>query len=184
MAKTLTQTELGEEFGISSVAMGKKLVELNLKDKDTKLATDLAVEKKLAKNVKYIKNDKVLDMAVWNNQAIHYIRNKTKNNNEFMSEVLFGKFMTLQKMEDNYSTQANNIQQISFNWHYEEFLKIFKKSKEPIKVLFYKKLEENNLVKYARSFDIFDDLEITLMKEKLSEELLDNNVTNKRKIKI
>jgi hypothetical protein len=182
MAKT--QTEIGEEFGMSSVDMGKKLVELNLKNKETGLATDLAIEKKLAKNIKYIKNDKVLDVAVWNNQAIKYIRSKTKNNNDFLSEELLGKFMALQKMEDSYSTQGNNVQQIRFNWQYEEFLKIFKKSKETIKVLFYKKLEENNLVKYARSFDIFDDLEITLMKEKLSDELLENNVANKRKMKI
>ena len=29
MSSKLTQTELGEEFGISSIAMGKKLIELN-----------------------------------------------------------------------------------------------------------------------------------------------------------
>lgn len=55
MSSKLTQTELGEEFGISSIAMGKKLIELKLRDSKTKLATQYALDNNFAKIVNYQK---------------------------------------------------------------------------------------------------------------------------------
>ena len=51
MSSKITQTELGKEFGISSISMGKKLIELKLRDADTKLATQYANDKKIRKIV-------------------------------------------------------------------------------------------------------------------------------------
>jgi len=179
MAKTLTQTQLGEEFGLSSIAMGKKLIELNLRDKDTKLATDFAIQNKLAKNVKYSKGTQELLMTVWTNQSITYIKNKTKKDENFLSIELFGKFFKLKQISDD-DTQGDKLQQMNFDWHYEEFTKIFNSSKESVKNLFYKKIEEHKLISYAQDFDIFVNLEKIILKKNLESDLSDNNHQNKK----
>ena len=83
MSSKITQTELGKEFGISSISMGKKLIELKLRDADTKLATQYAIDNKLGKIVTYTKAGQEIKMTVWNEKTIQYIKNKSSKDINF-----------------------------------------------------------------------------------------------------
>lgn len=95
MSDKLTQTELGQFLGLSSIAMGKKLVELGLRDPDTKLATPFAIQRKIAKTVKYLRGGEEVRMSVYNHKTLQYIKNKL-GANEFVAQELLGKLKGFQ----------------------------------------------------------------------------------------
>lgn len=100
MSSKITQTELGKEFGISSISMGKKLIELKLRDADTKLATQYAIDNKLGKIVTYTKAGQEIKMTVWNEKTIQYIKNKSSKDINFCAETLINKLKILKNIED------------------------------------------------------------------------------------
>lgn len=179
MSSKLTQTELGEEFGISSVAMGKKLVELNLRDKETKLATQYAINNKLGKIVTYTKAGQEIKMSVWNEKTIQYIRNKSSKDIKFYVETLVGKLKTLKNIEDEDTGQK--IDQMKFDWAYDEFLAVWKNFNQNMDVLsiFVNKLEKENLIDFTERFDEMKDLKINVRKYNLENQLKVKDIKEK-----
>lgn len=184
MAQRLTQTELGEQFGLSSISMGRKLIELKLRDKETKLATNYAISNNLAKNVTYSKDGKDITISIWNNKTIEYIKSKTRPDAKFLSEMLMGKFKILKKIEDD-DTQGDKAQQWKFDFAYEDFETLFKENKNNHNVLalFYLQLEESKLVTYSKKYDLLEGLAAIAMKTNLANNLK-GNITNEKTIKI
>lgn len=180
MAQRLTQTELGNRFGLSSISMGKKLIELKLKDKETKLATQYAISNKLAKNVTYSKDGKEVKMSIWNNKTIEYIKNKTSQDEKFLSEMLIGKFKILKKIEDE-DTQGDKVRQWNFDWAYEDFENLFKdiQNKNNVLMFFYSQLEKTKLVTYSKNYDLLKNLEIIAIKTILEKKLKINTIKEK-----
>ena len=68
-----SQTDIGKEFGLSAVAIGKILIENGLKDSETKLATSEAIDKGFAKSTP-LKDGTPYFM--WNQWKIKAIVNK------------------------------------------------------------------------------------------------------------
>ncbi len=180
MSQKLTQTELGEEFGLSSIAMGKKLIELNLRDKETKLATQYAISNNLAKNVTYSKGGKDITMTIWNNKTIQYIKKKTRHNDQFLAEMLIGKLKALKKIEDD-DTQGDKVQQWSFDLAYEDFENSFKKvqNNHSLLTLFFSELEKSKLFQYSKNYDLLKDLETIATKTNLDNNLNINDTKEK-----
>lgn len=168
----ITQTELAQEFGITVLEMGKKLIELNLKDQKTLLATNYALKNKLAKNINYTKNNKEIKMVIWDEKIIKYINKKMRNNLDFLSNCLMGKIKELKRIEND-DSKGYKIQEIEFDYVYEEFLLLYDKNKKNVEILkeFYLKLEKENLISYAENYDFFKDLKIILNNIHLNEKL-------------
>ena len=145
MSSKITQTELGKEFGISSISMGKKLIELKLRDADTKLATQYAIDNKLGKIVTYTKAGQEIKMTVWNEKTIQYIKNKSSKDINFCAETLINKLKILKNIEDEDTGQK--IDQMKFDWTHDEFLEVWKTFSGNMEVLsiFVDKLEKENL---------------------------------------
>lgn len=183
MSKKLTQTNLGEVFGLSSIAIGKKLIELNIKDKDTKLATDYAITHNLAKNVSYSKNGENIQMSVYNQKTIDYINNKTKNDDIFFSEQLFGHIKNIKKIEDN-DTDGSKVHTWLIQAAYEDFEKLFNsvKNNHTILVLFYKKLEKEKLLDYSKHFVFLKNLDIIANKIIIEQKINLDNIKEKESI--
>ena len=181
MSNKLTQTELGTILGLSSVAIGKKLVEWNLKDKETKLATDYAIKKNLAKNVTYEKYGKNISMTIWNNEAVNYIKNKMSTDYEIIANMLFGKFKKLKKIEDE--DDGTKIKQLELEYFYEDFEKDFKifRNDDNVLSLFYKKLEKDNLLEDIENIELLRDLRVIKNKNDLDNFLQEKSKKEKTK---
>lgn len=171
MSSKLTQTELGEEFGISSIAMGKKLIELNLRDAETKLATKYAIDNKLGKIVTYTKAGQEIKMTVWNERTIQYIKSNSLKDVKFCAEMLIGKLKNLKKIDDEDTGQK--IDQMKFDWTHDEFLEVWKTFSGNMEVLsiFVDKLEKENLIDFAERFDEMKDLKVIVRKHNLENQL-------------
>lgn len=184
MSSKLTQTQLGEEFGISSIYMGKKLVELNLKDEKSKKVTKYAFDNKLGKNVTYIKGGKEISIAIWNENTIEYIKKKYFENPDFCAQILIGKLKNLKTIED--SDTGQKIDQIKFDFAYDDFLEIWKKFNSNIKVLsiFVEQLEKVKLMHFAERFEEIKNLKVTTEKYKLESQLTKDMGSTNNIIKI
>ena len=179
MSSKLTQTELGEEFGISSIAMGKKLVELKLRDSKTKLATQYELDNHFAKIVNYQKGSEVVKMNVWYSNIIEHIQKKTKKDFNFCAEVLFGKIKELKKIEDNDSGQK--IDQWLFDSAHESFLSYYQKYSENLDILslLLKKLKKGNLLEFSSRFNELKNLNSIILNHNLSKKLETKNTKEK-----
>lgn len=160
MAKKLTQTEIGNYFGLSSVAMGKKLVELNLKDKDTKIATDYAIKKKLAKNVLYTNNGVEATISIWDRSVLNYIKQKVAGDVDFLSDVLFNKFKAVTNKAKEYQKNGRKQDLLELDYVEDIFLKEFHNLKNNDKVLscFVLKLKNKKLLDKLSSYAEYNEL--------------------------
>lgn len=180
MSSKITQTELGKEFGISSISMGKKLIELKLRDADTKLATQYAIDNKLGKIVTYTKAGQEIKMTVWNEKTIQYIKNKSSKDINFCAETLINKLKILKNIEDEDTGQK--IDQMKFDCAYDDFLGLWKSYNQNMKVLsiFVNKLEKEKLMEFAYEFDELKNLKIIVSKYDLEKQLNLKNIKSKK----
>lgn len=176
MSTKITQTELGLEFGISSIAMGKKLIQLKLRDKTTKLATDYALKNNLAKIVSYQKGAEIIKMNVWNENTIKYIIKKTEKDFNFCADILLGKIKELKKIEDN--DRGQKIDVWIFDSAYESFLNSFKiySNNYEILTLFLNKLTKENLLNYLERFEDLKNLNLKILNNNLDKKLPIKNI--------
>lgn len=154
----MTQTELVDFFGVSSICMGKKLVQLKLKDSTTKLATHLSITKKLGINISYTKKGQEIHMAVWKGKVIEYLHSNIKNDFQFCSDSIIGYLKKLKDTEENDTGQK--LDMWNFEYLYDELLKIwshFDKNNDFCKILI-KKLKKENLLEFAEGFDVLKDI--------------------------
>lgn len=153
MSTKLTQTELGEIFGLSAIEMGKKLIELNLRDKNTKLATENAISNELAKIVSYSKNDQDIVITIYNYKTVEYIKKETKNDIEFQSQSLIGKLKNIKRISED-DINGNKEQQIMLDDACDEFKEKLKNNLNNNKImeLFYKKVDKLKLKNYLEHF--------------------------------
>lgn len=167
----ITQTELSEEFGLSSIAMGKKLVELKLKDKNTKLATDYAIKHRLGKNITYIKGRKEVKMAIWNEGTIKYVKHQLFKNKSFCAQTLIAKLKKIKQVSDKYD--GSKAEQLEFDFLYDSFQQTLQLFEGDMKVLrlFFDELKKENILEYAQKFDELKDLTILVNKYELENEL-------------
>lgn len=154
----MTQTELGDYFGVSSICMGKKLVQLKLKDSTTKLATPISITKKLGENISYIKKGQEIHMAVWRGTIIEYLYSNINNDFHFCADSIIGYLKKLKDNEENDTGQKADMW--NFEYLYDEMLKIwshFDTNNDFCKILI-KKLKKENLLEFAEGFDALKDI--------------------------
>lgn len=158
MASKLTQTKLADEFGLSSIAMGKKLIELKLRDPVTKLVTEYAYNLGLGHNISYVKDGKEINVALWNHNVINYIRKKSQNDYDFKAQSLIGKLKAMKKIEDEDS--GGKIEQMEFDYKRELFVEDWNKFNKDENVLntFLKLLKKENLLTFAQQFDEMEEI--------------------------
>lgn len=147
----LTQTALGKAAGMSSTSVGKKLVEMGLKSKETNQATPQAVQNKLAKIVTYTKNEKNAPMTLWDQKVVKMIsdetptyteqevRNKTnphseknKNNSHpplITIEELIAFLKQMKLAHENFHATGDDSHEDEYDQHYDSFILTFNKHK-------------------------------------------------------
>ena len=125
-----TQTQIGELFNLTSIKVGKILIDNNLKNKTTNLASDFAIEHGFAKQCS-LKNGKIFFM--WNLDKICSLINKTH-------EKLSKKQLELNKIKntisyanEKYNSDSGLSQKLAmfaydelYDTYSEEFIEIVK----------------------------------------------------------
>ena len=180
MSSKLTQTELATEFGISYIAMGKKLIELKLRDTKTKLATQYALDNHFAKIVNYQKGSEIVKMNVWYSNIIEHIQRKTKKDFNFCADILFGKIKELKKIEENDSGQK--IDYWMFDSAHESFLKYYQNYSENLDILslLLTKLKKENMLDFASRFEELKNLNTIVLQQNLSRKLPTKNIKERK----
>lgn len=146
----LTQTALGKAAGMSSTSVGKKLVELGLKSKETNQATPHAVQNKLAKIVTYTKNEKGAPMTLWDQKVVKMVTGestpnteievnnevktspeKTKNNQLHIINIddLIAFLKQMKQAHENFHATGDNSHEDEYDQHYDSFILTFNKHK-------------------------------------------------------
>lgn len=179
MGSQITQTALGEELGLSSIEMGKKLTDLSLRDKTTKVATRYALENNLGKNVSYIKAGKEVKMAVWNEKTIEYIKEKSLEDPVLCSQILLGLLKKLKIIEDR--DTGSKVDQFTFTCIYEDFTSLFEsiKNQEEFLSKFAIMVKKDDLLDYAIQLEELQDLPIVIAKHNLEISLTRKKVKEK-----
>lgn len=146
----LTQTALGKAAGMSSTSVGKKLVDMGLKSKETNQATPHAVQNKLAKIVTYTKNEKGAPMTLWDQKVIKMVTGestsntevevnnevktspeKTKNNQPHIINIddLIAFLKQMKQAHENFHATGDNSHEDEYDQHYDSFILTFNKHK-------------------------------------------------------
>ena len=149
----LTQTALGKAAGMSSTSVGKKLVEMGLKSKETNQATPHAVQNKLAKIVTYTKNEKGAPMTLWDQKVVKMISGetpsmqnveveanneakfnpeKTKNHQQphiINIDDLIAFLKQMKQAHENFHATGDNTHEDEYDQHYDSFILTFNKHK-------------------------------------------------------
>lgn len=132
MGRYITQTELANEFFISSVLMGKKLVKMGLRDPETKMATEKSIKDGIAKNVSI----KETIFSKWDKSLIKKIEKTINQDEEFCIDVIVGFLVTMNKVSESYDgSKMDDILSDSLYMRFEDIyrkIKIFGNIKDQI----------------------------------------------------
>lgn len=165
-----TQTKIAQKFGLSSIKMGQKLVELNLKCQETKLPTDLALQQGFAI---IVESPNYGSMGVWKTPVIGFL----KQHLEYNKHIFFDSILaTMQKIKNiNMKFQNDEVHKLEAEIIYDELsdkmyskynsIKNNIKQKEAFCEYIIEKKKEKLLI--CLEADIQHDLNITLENVKL-----------------
>lgn len=148
MGRFITQTEMADHFLVSSILFGKKLIDLDLKDVKTKLATQKALTEDLAKNIS--KKDQTF--SIWNKSIISKIEKNITKDLTFCANIIVGCFLRFKEIQkESDGTKIYDLYVDSLFMDLDRFFIFFSKDEET-----KNKIHEKTL-KLAKKKGVLDD---------------------------